>query len=66
MVRLLQHVDVSKEEEKNRITNVLEKVMKNHVLRVLVDITPEEESEVEAFIQTLRARPHMHFVDVKA
>ena len=60
MVRLLQHVDVSKEEEKNRITNVLEKVMKNHVLRVLVDSVPEEGSEVEAFIQTLRARTHMH------
>ena len=61
-VRLMEHVDVSKEAERTRVTQVLEKVLKNLALRVLVDGDVEAASPVADFIEILRARPHMHFV----
>jgi hypothetical protein len=62
-VRLMKNVDVTKEAEVARIVEVLDAVMKGLALRVLVDGHTEAETAVSTFLNLLRQRPHMHFVD---
>ena len=65
-VRIMKNVDVSLAEEKQRIDEVIEKVLHNLTLRVLVDGTVEAESEVSRWLDSLRARKNMHFAVPKA
>ena len=38
--------------------------MKNRAVRVTLDKEPEEDTAVAAFIETLKARPSLHFLPV--
>jgi len=65
-VRIMKNVDVSLAEEKQRIDEVLEKVLHNLTLRVLVDGSVEADSEVARWLDGLRGRRNMHFAVPKA
>ena len=62
-VRLLLKIDLTKQGEEERIVRVLEGVLHNVALRVMLEGKCEPETPVAAFLEKMRARPHMHFVD---
>ena len=61
-VRTLKDLDVSKEEDKQRILDMLGVGVLNELsLRVLVEGDMEEDSPVERFVEELKKRSHLHF-----
>ena len=65
-MRIMKNVNISLAEEKQRIDEVIEKVLHNLTLRVLVDGGVEADSEVARWLDGLRARKNMHFAVPKA
>ena len=62
-IRVLPDLDVSEQSSKDRVLGMLgDNVLKNLAVRVTVDKEPEEDSEVGAFIETLKSLPSLHFV----
>ena len=60
-VRIMKDVDISSQEEKSRIVQVIEKVLRNLALRVLVDGEVEADSAVSKWLESLRERANMYF-----
>jgi len=50
----------------DRISQVIEKVLKNLAVRVLVDGKYEVDTPVAMFLASLRKRPNMHFADERS
>ena len=61
-VRLMLKLDVSKQDQIDRVVKVLEEVLHNLAIRVTIDGKVEEKTAVSDFIAKLRERPNMHFV----
>ena len=61
-MRTLKDLDVSKEEDKQRILDMLGVGVLNDLsVRVLVEGDMEEDSPVERFVEELKKRSHLHF-----
>ena len=63
-VRTMKDLDVSKEENRERIAEVLDSVLNNLACRLVVDGEIEEDSPVEHYVSQLRQRPNLHFHEV--
>jgi len=65
-VRIMKDQDVSDSAVLDRISQVIEKVLKNLAVRVLVDGKCEADTPVAIFLASLRKRPNMHFADERS
>ena len=57
--RILKSFDVTSEEGK--VENILKEVFNNLAMKVVVEKQPVEDSDVAAWIETLRKLPNLHF-----
>ena len=57
--RILKGFDVTSEDGK--IENILKEVFNDLAMKVIVEKQPVEDSDVAAWIQTLRKLPNLHF-----
>ena len=61
-IRVLLDLDVSEQSSRDRVLGMIgDNVLKNLALRATVDKEPEKDSAVEAFIETLKLLPSLHF-----
>ena len=59
-VRFMKNIDLTTDCDK--FVTIFSDVLKNTAVRVILDKTPEEESEVAKMIDTLREKQQIHFV----
>ena len=57
--RILKGFDVTSEDGK--VENILKEVFSNLAMKVVVEKTPVEDSDVAAWVETLRKLPNLHF-----
>ena len=60
-VRLMLRLNTADEGDQERVRGVIGGVLHNLAIRVTVEGDVVSGSSVEAFLQTLRDRPNMHF-----
>ena len=59
--RLMKSIDVSDEAQRQRVFDMTRHVFKNLAIKVVLDSTPEDESEVAEFVDELRQITSLHF-----
>ena len=60
--RVMESLDVTQEPAKDKVIDLLENKLSNLAVRVVIEGPVKRGSYLDAFVQTLRARHHMHFV----
>ena len=61
--RVLRSLHVSAEEQAKTVQGILENVFHNLAMGCVVETTPEEDSDVESWINSLKELECLHFVD---
>ena len=65
--RVMKSLDVSDEAQQDRVRQLVgDAVFKNLAMKVKLDKKPEEDSEVERFIDELKEIPCLHFAPMPA
>ncbi len=60
--RVMASLDVTQEDNASKIVDLLANKMNNLAVRVVIEGPVKRGSHMDAFVQTLRARHHMHFL----
>ena len=61
--RVLRNLDVSSGEQAKTVQGVLENVFHGVAMKAVVETPPEEDSDVESWINSLKQLDCLHFVD---
>ena len=64
--RVIRSLHVSAAEQAKTVQGVLENVFDNLAMKCVVETTPEEDSDVESWINTLKQIDSLHFVEDEA
>ena len=64
--RVMRSLDVSSEEQAKSLQGVLENVFHGLAMKAVVETPPEEDSDVESWINSLKQIDCLHFVDDEA
>ena len=64
--RVLRSLDVSSAEQAKTLQGVLENVFHGLAMKAVVETPPEEDSDVESWINTLKQIDCLHFVEDEA
>ena len=60
----MKSIDVSDAAQQQRVFELISNVFNNLAMRVVLDSDPEKDTQVSAFVDTLKTNPSLHFKDI--